>query len=160
MIRDFLAFSRTCIFFLLTLSLLFSDSSHLCFSPFHTVRSLTSKFSSINDKLYQLLEPSLESPWLLSTLLRLERHASQDLLGSYDQVCRIKTNNQFFERVKLSVNMFYDVQQANHIKPERWERKLILLLAEIIISEGAGNILSQSRGACRLESHEGGQLRG
>ena len=46
--RDFPTFSRTCTFFLLTLSLLFSallfsDSSHLCFFIFHIVGSLTSK---------------------------------------------------------------------------------------------------------------------
>ena len=52
----FRSFSRTCIFFLLTLSLLwsslfysslFSDSSHLCFSSVHSVGSLTSKLPSI-----------------------------------------------------------------------------------------------------------------
>ena len=50
-LRDFPTFSRTCIFFLLTLSLwsslfyssLFSESSHLCFSSVHIVGSLTSK---------------------------------------------------------------------------------------------------------------------
>ena len=59
--RDFPTFSRTCIFFLLTLSLLWSslfcsslfcstlpsDSSHLCFSSAHIVGSLTSKLPSI-----------------------------------------------------------------------------------------------------------------
>ena len=48
--RDFPTFSCICIFFLLTLSLcsslLFSDSSHLCFSSVHIVGSLTSKFPS------------------------------------------------------------------------------------------------------------------
>ena len=56
-IRDFPTFSHTWIFFLLTLSLfdllsssslLFSDSSHLCFSSVHIVGSLTSKLPSIN----------------------------------------------------------------------------------------------------------------
>ena len=54
--RDFPTFSRTWIFFLLTRSvfdllsssLLFSDSSHLCFSSVHIVGSLTSKLPSIN----------------------------------------------------------------------------------------------------------------
>ena len=45
--HDVPSFSRTCIFFVLRLSLssslLFSDSSHLCFSSVHTVGSLTSK---------------------------------------------------------------------------------------------------------------------
>ena len=54
--RDFPTFSRTCIFFLLTLSLLWSslfyssllsDSAHLCFSSVHIVRSLTSKLPSV-----------------------------------------------------------------------------------------------------------------
>ena len=59
---DFPTFLRTCIFFLLTLSLLWSslfcsslfyssllsDSSHLCFSPVHIVGSLTSKLPSRN----------------------------------------------------------------------------------------------------------------
>ena len=49
--RDFPTFSRTWIFFLLTLSLssslLFADSSHLCFSSVHIVGSLTSKLLSI-----------------------------------------------------------------------------------------------------------------
>ena len=52
--RDFPTFSRTWIFFLLRLSLfdllssslLFSDSSHLCFSSVHIVVSLTSKLPS------------------------------------------------------------------------------------------------------------------
>ena len=60
--RDFPTFSRACIFFLLTLSLLWSsvfcsslfyssllsDSSHLCFSSVHIVGSLTSKLPSVN----------------------------------------------------------------------------------------------------------------
>ena len=54
--RDFPTFSRTWIFFLLKLSLfwspfffslLFSDSSHLCFSSVRIVGSLTSKLPSI-----------------------------------------------------------------------------------------------------------------
>ena len=54
--RDFPTFSITCIFFLLTLSLLWSslfyssllsDSFHLCFSSVHIVGSLTSKLPSI-----------------------------------------------------------------------------------------------------------------
>ena len=54
--RDFPTFSRICIFFLLTLSLLssslfysslLSDSSPLCFSSVHSVGSLTSKLPSI-----------------------------------------------------------------------------------------------------------------
>ena len=54
--RDFPTFSRTCIFCLLTLSLfwyllssslLFSDTSQLCFSSVHIVGSLTSKLPSI-----------------------------------------------------------------------------------------------------------------
>ena len=54
--RDFPTFSRICIFFLLTLSFLWSslfyssllsDSSHLCFSSVHIVGSLTSKLPSI-----------------------------------------------------------------------------------------------------------------
>ena len=53
--RDFPTFLRTWIFFLLRLSLfellssslLFSDSSHLCFSSVHIVKSLTSKLPSI-----------------------------------------------------------------------------------------------------------------
>ena len=56
--RDFPTFSRICIFFLLTLSLLgcsffysslLSDSSHLCFSSVHIVGSLTSKLPSMID---------------------------------------------------------------------------------------------------------------
>ena len=55
--RDFPTFSRICIFFLLTLSLLSSSffcssllsaSAHLCFSSVHIVGSLTSKLPSIN----------------------------------------------------------------------------------------------------------------
>ena len=55
--RDFPTFSHICVFFLLTLSLLWSslfyssllsDSSHLCFSSVHIVGSLTSKLPSIN----------------------------------------------------------------------------------------------------------------
>ena len=55
MFRDFPTFSRICIFFLLTLSLLWSslfyssllsDSSHLWFSSVHIVGSLTSKLPS------------------------------------------------------------------------------------------------------------------
>ena len=63
--RDFPTFSRICIFFLLTLSLLwpslFWDSSHLYFSSVHIVGSLTSKLPSINNwsTSFQLLSPSL-----------------------------------------------------------------------------------------------------
>ena len=50
--RDFPTFSRAWIFFLLTLSLssslLFSDSSHLCFSSVYIVGSLTSKLPSMS----------------------------------------------------------------------------------------------------------------
>ena len=55
--RDFPTFSRICIFFLLTLSLLLSslfyssllsDSSHLCFSSVHIVGCLTSKLPSVS----------------------------------------------------------------------------------------------------------------
>ena len=55
--RDFPTFSRICIFFLLTLSLLWSSlfyspllsaSAQLCFSSVHIVGSLTSKLPSIN----------------------------------------------------------------------------------------------------------------
>ena len=58
--RDFPTFSRICIFFLLTLSLLIfsssnlsllSGSSLLCFSSVHIVGSLTSKLPSINNHL-------------------------------------------------------------------------------------------------------------
>ena len=60
--RGFPTFSRICIFFLLTLSLLWSlfcssllsDSSHLCFSSVHIVGSLTSKLPS-NSRYYSLL---------------------------------------------------------------------------------------------------------
>jgi len=54
--HDFPTFSRTCIFVLMSLSLLWSslfyssclsDSSHLCFSSVHIVGSLTSKLPSI-----------------------------------------------------------------------------------------------------------------
>ena len=53
--RDFPTYSRTWIFFLLALSLfellssslLFSDSSHLCFSSVRIIRSLTFKLPSI-----------------------------------------------------------------------------------------------------------------
>ena len=60
---DFPTFSRICIFFLLTLSLLssslfysslLSDSSHLCFSSVHIVGSLTSKLPSIRLLLHHL----------------------------------------------------------------------------------------------------------
>ena len=55
-IPGFSTFSRACIFFLLTLSLLrsslfysslLSDSSHLCFSSVHIVGSFTSKLPSV-----------------------------------------------------------------------------------------------------------------
>ena len=47
MFRDFPTFSRTWMFFdLLSSSLLFSDSSHLCFSSVHIVGSFTSKLPS------------------------------------------------------------------------------------------------------------------
>ena len=60
MFRDFPTFSRTWIFFLLRLSLfwsssslLFADSSHLCFSSVHIVGSLTSKLPSMT--LYHII---------------------------------------------------------------------------------------------------------
>ena len=61
-LRDFPTFSRVCIFFLLTLSLLLfsllifsllSASALLCFSPVHIVGSLTSKLPSISKQPYE-----------------------------------------------------------------------------------------------------------
>ena len=49
--RDFPIFSRICIFFLLTL--VSSDSSHLCFSTVHIVGSFTSKLPSITSSTAQ-----------------------------------------------------------------------------------------------------------
>ena len=69
--RDFPTFSRICIFFLLTLSLLWSslfysslpsDSSHLCFSSVHIVGSLTSKLPSIMEWFYLEIYHKLECP--------------------------------------------------------------------------------------------------
>ena len=69
--RDFPTFSRICIFFLLTLSLLWSAlfyssllsaSSHLCFSSVHIVGSLTSKLPSIiwyNHDKYDMIMTSM-----------------------------------------------------------------------------------------------------
>ena len=66
--RDFPTFSRTWVFFLLIFfkliffffsSLLFSDSSHPCFSSVHIVRSLTSKLPSITRRLIYWLQ----IPW-------------------------------------------------------------------------------------------------
>ena len=52
-LRDFPTFSRTCVFFLLTLSLLCSILLiHLCFSSAHIVGSLTSKLPSVRYDLY------------------------------------------------------------------------------------------------------------
>ena len=77
---DFPTFSRICIFFLLTLSLLWSslfyssllsDPFHLCFSSVHIVGSLTSKLPSMN--LYKRLDdhplicaiyPNFDHGWL------------------------------------------------------------------------------------------------
>ena len=61
MFRGFSTFSRICIFFLLTLSLLSSSlfcssllsaSAHLCFSSVHIVGSLTSKLPSMIISIY------------------------------------------------------------------------------------------------------------
>ena len=71
--RDFPTFSRTCVFFLLTLSLLwssfffsssllFSDSSHLCFSSVHIVGSLTSKLPSIINTISNIFPHLLDKP--------------------------------------------------------------------------------------------------
>ena len=65
--RDFPTFSRTWIFFLrrlslfdlLSSSLLFSDSSHLCFSSVHIVGSLTSKLPSTTTTTLQLRSATL-----------------------------------------------------------------------------------------------------
>ena len=63
-LRDFPTFSRTCIFFLLTLSLLWSslfsspllsDSSHLCFASVHIVGIETSKLPSIIMYIHKLI---------------------------------------------------------------------------------------------------------
>ena len=72
--RDFPTFSRTCIFFLLTLSLLWSSlfcsSSflllHLCFLSVHIVGSLTSKLPSVTSPLDPMKIPSNhhDSYWL------------------------------------------------------------------------------------------------
>ena len=69
--RDFPTFSRTWIFFLLTLSLLWSslfyssllsDSSRLCFSSVHIVGSLTSKLPYLPSIIIQHVLPCLAIP--------------------------------------------------------------------------------------------------
>ena len=84
--RDFPTFSRICIFFLLTLSLLWSslfypsllsDSAHLCFSSVHIVGSLTSKLPStsyvqISSKFsVNLLQSNSEMPGFFRKILDL-----------------------------------------------------------------------------------------
>ena len=54
------------IFFLLFSSLLFSDSSYLCFSSVHIVRSLTSKLLSISYLTYLSIYLSIYLPIYLS----------------------------------------------------------------------------------------------
>ena len=73
--RDFPTFSRTWIFFLLRLSLfwssfffsslLFSDSSHLCFSSVHIVGSLTSKLPPMNDCIRSCQGKLCRADWFL-----------------------------------------------------------------------------------------------
>ena len=78
--RDFPTFSRTCLFFLLTLSLLWSslfyssllsDSAHLCFSSVHIVGSLTSKLPSMTVLYDFLVTASLKSYVSVVALSRL-----------------------------------------------------------------------------------------
>ena len=75
--RDFPTFSRTWIFFLLKLSLssslLFSDSSHLCFSSVHIAGSLTSKPPSTSTNLLRYITQHyyLHYATLITTLHKL-----------------------------------------------------------------------------------------
>ena len=84
--RDFPTFSRICVFFLLTLSLLWSslfyssllsDSSHLCFSSVHIVGSLTSKLPSVNIIICTVYMPMFcISSMVLFTMFNLKKSVS------------------------------------------------------------------------------------
>ena len=88
--RDFPTFSRICIFFLLTLSLLLSslfyssllsDSSHLCFSSVHIVGCLTSKLPSVSieDQTWYSRHLAVPETWKLGELTAF---LSADLRGT------------------------------------------------------------------------------
>ena len=90
MFRDFPTFWRTCIFFLLTLSLLWSslfysslfhssllsDSFHLCFSSVHIVGSLTSKLPSFIKGL-RPLPPTPGREWVWNPSCACSEHLPQ-----------------------------------------------------------------------------------
>ena len=86
--RDFPTFSRTWIFFPLKLSLfwssfffsslLFSDSSHLCFSSVHTVGSLTSKLPSI-----------FSYHQISSTIINYPQHQISSTIRKYHQLASV-----------------------------------------------------------------------
>ena len=95
--RDFPIFSRTWIFFLLTLSLssslLFSDSSHLCFSSVHIVGSLTSKLPSImyiNINMRPLSQP----------LLRLWAPSNKHIINGIKGMIPSEARNTILGRAK------------------------------------------------------------
>ena len=92
MFRDFPTFSRICIFFLLTLSLLWSslfyssllsDSSHLCFSSVHIVGSLTSKLPSIRNVFQVTWRRSWNVSGRFCKLLEDDSTTYQERLASY-----------------------------------------------------------------------------
>jgi len=91
MFRDFPTFSRT-FCDLLSSSLLFSDSSHLCFSSVHIVGSLTSKLPSISAvHVYTFLQRQrvssdflpLDFVFFEETIVMLSPH-----FGSHHQITR------------------------------------------------------------------------
>ena len=99
---DFPTFSRICIFFLLTLSLLWSslfyssllsDSSHLCFSSVHIVGSLTSKLPSISieDQTWYSRNLAVPETWKLGELTAF---LSADLRGTVPFFISSATHNQ------------------------------------------------------------------
>ena len=75
---DFPTFSRTWIFFLrrlslfdlLSSSLLFSDSSHLCFSSVHIVGSLAFKLPSMNRFIINIMPIRSQVPMVMNQLQR------------------------------------------------------------------------------------------
>ena len=107
--RGFPTFSRAWIFFLLRLSLFdllsssllfssltFSDSSHLCFSSVHIVRSLTSKLASTTTRYTTLITPqqatTTNASTTTTTLHNTTLHHTDYIALHYNYNCSCNCN--------------------------------------------------------------------
>ena len=126
--RDFSAFSRTCIFFLLTLSLLWSFLfcssplwlfSPLAFPSVHIVGSLTSKFPSATVKRVSQSgsRSSLSPPWLMACMLELLDQHQHRVTEQSTVTNNRRANDMFMSPLKrMSSNCFKTWRELTRVR--------------------------------------------